>query len=279
MGRDTAAQAGKNSQTAQGYSSNYGDRAASGYNILTPTLNRMATSPQGFGTQTKANMLTAAKQSLGGSNAAIVGGSDLAAARTNNAGAYAPMATQAAHDATAALSDASLGIQNRDALLKQQQQQEGLSGLEGLYNTNTSAGENALGLSNNALSIRNEAENQTLGNWLGPLQAIGGAAASYYGARKGCWIAEAIYGAEDPRTHIVRAYLNGDFRKSWAGALIMWIYLAIGEFVAGFVGRSKTLRFMLRPFFDLALARAVVPILTSSRIHGIVPINLIRRAA
>jgi hypothetical protein len=74
MARDTAAAAGNNAKTGQALATNYGDRASSGYNVLTPTLNKLATAPQGFDPQTMANMTTAAKQSIGGATAATVGG-------------------------------------------------------------------------------------------------------------------------------------------------------------------------------------------------------------
>lgn len=184
MGRDTAAAAGQNSTTAQGLSNTYSGSAAANSNILTPTLNQMATNPQGFGKQTINNMNTAALQTAGGAAAGVVGQGNLQAARTNNAGGFAPVAAQAGHDATNSLSDAALNVQNRDAMLKQQQQQTGIQGLENQYATNVGAGENALGLSTSALNAQTAAQNQTMGNWMGPLQAVTGAAASYYGAKR-----------------------------------------------------------------------------------------------
>lgn len=172
MGRDTSNAAMNNSKSAQGLSKTYSANAGANSNVLTPTLNRMATSPTGFGAPTINNMNTAALQSAGGAEAGIVGGGNQRAAATNNAGAFAPAAAQAGHDATAQLSDAALGVQNRDALLKQQQQEEGINGLQGLYNTNVGAGENALGLSNSALNTKNAADEQTLSGWLSPFQAV-----------------------------------------------------------------------------------------------------------
>jgi hypothetical protein len=177
MARDTAAAAGQNSQSANSLAGNYNGQAASNANILTPTLNQMATNPQGFGQQTINNMDTAALQSAGGAASGIVGQGNLQAARTNNAGGFAPAAAQAGHDATAQLSNAALGVQNNNAQLKAQQQQEGISGLQGMYNTNVGAGENALGLSTNALNAQTNAQNQTMNNAMGwtkiGLQAAG----------------------------------------------------------------------------------------------------------
>jgi len=175
----------QNSNSAQGLSKAYAGNANNTYSILTPTLSRMATAPQGFTPQTMANMDTAAEQSIGGATAGTVGQGNLQAARTNNAGAFQPVATQAAHDATGQLSDAALGIQNRNAMLQEQQRQQGLSGLQGLYNTNVGAGENALGLSNNALSVKNQADAETFNNIMGTVQGIGGLGLGGYSIYKG----------------------------------------------------------------------------------------------
>jgi hypothetical protein len=253
VGRDTANQAGQNSTTAQGMSTNYGSAAAGNSNILTPTLNQMATNPQGFGTTTMNNMDTAALQSAGGSAAGTVGQGNLQAARTNNAGGFQSSAAQAGHDATAQLSDAALGVQNANAQLQQQQRQEGVSGLEGQYATNVGAGENALGLSTQALGEQTQAQQQTLGSWLGPLQTL---TAPFKVNANICWIAEAIYGQDDSRTHTLRAYINGSFRNTLRGRIIWTLYRAVGRQVAWFVRRSAALRRLFKPIFDSALRSA-----------------------
>ena len=174
MGRDTSNAAGANSSTAQGLATNYGTAATGNANILTPTLNRMVNNPSGFGTQTLNNMTTSTLQSAGGAAAGEVGAGMQRAAATNNAGGYQASAAQAGHDATSQLSDAALGIQNNDAMLKQQQQQEGISGLEQMYSTNVGAGENALGLSNQALGVQNAADEQTFNDWYKPFATVAG---------------------------------------------------------------------------------------------------------
>lgn len=178
MGRDTSDAAMANSKTAQGASSLYGNRASSSYNVLTPTLNQMATNPQGFSPQTMANMNTQAMQTAGGGNGATVGGAMQTAARTNNAGAYDPAIAQAGHDASTQLSDAALGVQNRNAMLQEQQRSEGINGLQNLYGENTGASQNALGLSNSALTTKNGADEQTFNDWFKPLALITGNAKS-----------------------------------------------------------------------------------------------------
>ena len=179
MGRDTSDAAMKNSNTAQGLSGTYANRATGAYNVLTPTLNRMATNPQGFSPQTRADMLTSAMQTAGGGNAATVGGAMQTAARTNNAGAFDPVMAQAGRDASTELSDAALGIQNRNAMLQEQQRAQGLSGLENLYGENTGAAGNALGISNNALQVKNAADANTMDQWFAPFKTISDNATLY----------------------------------------------------------------------------------------------------
>lgn len=174
MGRDVSNAGMANSTTAQGMSGTYANRATGNSNVLTPTLNQMATNPQGFSPQTMANMKTAAMQTAGGGNAATVGGAMQQAARTNNAGAYDPTIAQAGHDASTQLSDAALGIQNKNAMLQQQQQSEGLSGLEGMYGENTGAAQNALGLSNQSLQAANMGDESTFNQWFQPFKVLAG---------------------------------------------------------------------------------------------------------
>lgn len=70
---------------------------------------------------------------------------------------------------------------------------------------------------------------------------------------KGCWLAEAIYGEDDARTHLLRSWLNDEFMTTWFGRLVMKYYLRYGERLAAKVRRSWYLRMLFRPFFELAL--------------------------
>lgn len=171
-----------NSGTASGLSTTYNNQAQQNSNVLTPTLNQLATNPQGYGQQQMTNFNTAATQGAGGAEAGAVGGMNQMAARTNNAGAFAPAAIQSGHDATTQLSDAALGVQNQNAQLKQQQKAEGLSGLGSMYNTNVGAGENALGLSNQSLGVANTADNsafqRNMALWQTAANTLGAGAAA-----------------------------------------------------------------------------------------------------
>jgi hypothetical protein len=96
-----------------------------------------------------------------------------------------------------------------------------------------------------------EAITQANNAWIGPVAGILGAAASGAtmgatgGAKKGCWIAEAIYGVDDVRTHLVRAWLNNVWSKTAIGSVVMSLYLRFGQTVAHFVKRSNVLKMLL----------------------------------
>ena len=72
-----------------------------------------------------------------------------------------------------------------------------------------------------------------------------------------CWIAEAIYGVDDLRTHLVRAYLNGPFLETEFGRYVMSLYLRFGRSIAAMVRKDSRLKRAFRPLFDRALASAV----------------------
>lgn len=88
------------------------------------------------------------------------------------------------------------------------------------------------------------------GGLLGGLPGLSGGAG-------GCWIAMSIYGDNDVRTHIVRRWLNGPFKKTFAGRITMMAYMTIGRQVALFVKRSEVLKSAFKPLFDIALNRAI----------------------
>lgn len=168
-----------NSGTASGLASSYGNRATGAYNVLTPTLNGMVNAPQGYGQRALGDMNTAAMQSVGGANAGTVGGAMQTAARTNNAGGYDPAIAQSGRDATSQLSNAALNVQNRNAQLQQEQKMQGIQGMEGMYGQNVGAGENALGLSNQALNTAIQGDNSAFARhmalWQMGAQAAGAA--------------------------------------------------------------------------------------------------------
>jgi hypothetical protein len=72
-----------------------------------------------------------------------------------------------------------------------------------------------------------------------------------------CWIAEVLYGADDNRTHLLRAWLNGVYARTTVGTAVVALYRAFGKRVARWTRRSAMLRRMLTPLFDAGVAAAL----------------------
>lgn len=73
----------------------------------------------------------------------------------------------------------------------------------------------------------------------------------------GCWIAEAVYGIDDPRTHFLRWWLNTVWaHESIVGFIFMALYLRIGQRVARVVKRNNLVRWVARFVFDGLLTKA-----------------------
>lgn len=122
------------------------------YGSLAPTLAAEASHPAGYTQPQQAAMNTASQQSAGGANAGAVGQGALLAARTKNAGTADAAIAQSGRQASQTLGDSALKTSMANANLQNQQQQEGIRGEQSLYNTDLGASQNALGLSNQALS-------------------------------------------------------------------------------------------------------------------------------
>lgn len=98
----------------------------------------------------------------------------------------------------------------------------------------------------------------TFGAITGGLANLGEAASGVSGFKlpSGCWIAEAIYGTNDPRTLLVRAYLNGPFKQTAFGRAVMSLYQRYGRAIAAQVRKHGWLKRALQPLFDKALDHA-----------------------
>lgn len=226
---------------------------------VAPTLENEVANPQGFSPADEASMETGAMQTAGGTQAGAVGQGGLLAARTGNAGGAARAVSDASRGAGEQLSKSLLGVRGANAKLKSEQQQQGISGLEGLTNTETGASNTALADVAPLTQANTAAINASYDPFtdiLDPILQAAGTGASGIAKAGGCWIAEAIYGVDDPRTHLVRAWLNGPFRETMLGNAVMDVYLAIGRQVAWFIRRSSALRSILKPLFDKALRKA-----------------------
>lgn len=145
-----------NSGTAQGLSNQLTANAGNVYGSLEPALAARAATPMGYTPSQKASINTAAQQSAGGSTAGAVGQGGLYAARTRNAGAGQAAIGASNRAAGSNLSRNAVDTEVQSANLGQQNQRAALGGLQGLYGTELSGGENALGLSNQALQGANQ---------------------------------------------------------------------------------------------------------------------------
>ena len=130
---------------------------------------------------------TAAQQSAGGSQSATVGQGGLYAARTRNAGGAQGAIGAGTRGAGANLSRSAVGTEVNSANLANRNQQAGISGLGGLYGTELGEGENALGLSNSALSGADQsaANNPWMKLLLQGVQSGGQVGAAYAGNQGG----------------------------------------------------------------------------------------------
>ena len=140
-----------NSGTGNTISQTGRNNASSLYGTLSTTLSTMATNPQGINPADMAKIQTSNMQTAGGANSGAVGQGSLLAARTKNAGTADAAIAKSGESASQNLSKANLATQNENQQVKQNQQAEGLKGLQGLYGTNESAALGGLNASNSAL--------------------------------------------------------------------------------------------------------------------------------
>ena len=158
MPKGVAKDAFGNSRTADTLANQYSANAANVYGGLEPQLAAEAAHPTGLTPMQKASQNTAAQQSAGGGNAGAIGAGALYSARTRNAGGAKQAIGQATRGTGANLSNAALSTEQQDAGLQERNRQAGLTGLQGLNNQQTSAGEAGLGLSNQALGVADTAD-------------------------------------------------------------------------------------------------------------------------
>jgi hypothetical protein len=175
--RSAQGQAKSNMTTANTTGSTFGGRASDIYNSEIPGLERDANNPQGYTPEQKNNMLVSGGEAVGGANSGIVGQAVLEATRTRNAGGFANSLDEAARIKGRQLSTNALNVNNEDARLAQQKQQEARRQLTGLYSTNTSDQLKAMGLSDEAIQQELEAGKsgwqQNAMNWINTFKPSG----------------------------------------------------------------------------------------------------------
>ena len=170
--------------TAAGNAASLNSNASAIGSQLTPTLESTLANPQGFNPADESAMETGAQQSAGGTQAGAVGQGGLYATRTGNAGAASKAISDASRGAGEQLSQNLLGIRGANAKLKEQQENTAISGLEGLYNTNVSGGNQALGEVAPLVNSNTNAANSSW-NWLQPFNTVASLGSSAGGILKG----------------------------------------------------------------------------------------------
>jgi hypothetical protein len=139
MGNNRTTAANSAAKTATTTAGTLNNTAAGENAVISPVLNRQAQGGGGYTPTQTNNMLVAGEQGAGGANAGITGTANLEAARTHNAGNLSGVLDQAARQKQQTLSNNALTVQNKSADLANQQQQNALKDLSGLYGTNLNA--------------------------------------------------------------------------------------------------------------------------------------------
>lgn len=74
---------------------------------------------------------------------------------------------------------------------------------------------------------------------------------------KNCWVAEALYGIDAPRTLIVRSWLTEMAASTRRWRLFSSVYTLTGRRVASMIRRGRLPRMPFRMLFDALVAKAV----------------------
>jgi len=143
------------------------------YRQLFPILKGEALNPQGFAPQDLNAMNTASQESVGGSTAGAVSEGNLQAARTRNAGGFAPALDEAARSGGRTLAKNAQDVQTKNAMLRESNRQAGIGGLGDLYGQNSRNMLSALGLGNQATeNAINSGKTGWFQNMLGLINAL-----------------------------------------------------------------------------------------------------------
>jgi hypothetical protein len=72
-----------------------------------------------------------------------------------------------------------------------------------------------------------------------------------------CWIAEALYGAADPRTQLLRAWLTVIYDERRPGWMFVALYRTFGRSTAALITRGLLPRRVLQGLFDVLVKKAL----------------------
>jgi hypothetical protein len=138
----------KDATTAGTTAAGYGSTAANEGSTLNPFYTSEMKATHGFNPNQVNELLTAAEAGGGGANGALMGQAQQEAARTRNASGFTKSLDEAARDKSKAAAGASEGVAAEDVMGAKKLNQEGASGMEGLYGTNVGAQLKAMGQQN-----------------------------------------------------------------------------------------------------------------------------------
>ena len=77
------------------------------------------------------------------------------------------------------------------------------------------------------------------------------------GASKSCWIAEVLYGVDDPRTLLLRASLSVAYDERRPGWMFIALYRRFGRTTANLIQRGYLPRQLFQPLFDGLVEKAL----------------------
>jgi hypothetical protein len=72
-----------------------------------------------------------------------------------------------------------------------------------------------------------------------------------------CWVAEALYGVEDPRTLLLRAWLMVAYNERRPGWVFIAIYQRFGRATANLIRRGCLPRGLFHRVFDVLVDKAL----------------------
>jgi hypothetical protein len=76
------------------------------------------------------------------------------------------------------------------------------------------------------------------------------------GTTRNCWIAEALYGVEDPRTLLVRSWLTSIYDARRSGWMFVELYRRCGPRVASLIRAGRLPQRAFLPLFDRLAIKA-----------------------
>lgn len=85
---------------------------------------------------------------------------------------------------------------------------------------------------------------------------------------KPCWIAEALYGIDDPRTILLRAWLARVHREGHRGWRMVALYIRFGRRAAEVLERSAILSHGFRALFDRLAVKALAALERLRTLHA-----------